>query len=172
MVEAQHGVETVLVQSLRAAREHRGQLFGRDIQAAELLEAYRRAQLTRLHQQGQREHENCDCRTELVVVQGACGTGKTALAHSIQSLVEKEDGGYFMRVSFDAVEGSEPYQALLEALRDFVERAVERGDGQSLKLGMQQTGLLRSQACGRLVEKICRFSVLCWTARINNRRRP
>jgi predicted ATPase len=131
MVEAQRGVENGLEKSLRAAMEHRGQLFGRDIQAAELLEAYRRVQANSAKRRPPREteNENLDGRSELVVIQGSSGTGKTALAHAIQSLVEKEDGGYFVRVSFDAVEGSKPYQALLEALMHFVERTIERGDG-------------------------------------------
>jgi predicted ATPase len=155
MLSDHPGVEHGFEQSLRASREHRGQLFGRDIQVTLLQEAYRRAQATRLFQQSSpTENENHDCRSELVVIQGATGTGKTALAHSIQSLVEKEDGGYFLRVSFDAIEGNEPYQAQVEALTDFLERVMDRGDSQSLKLGMRQAGLVRSRACAPLIEKV------------------
>jgi Cdc6-like AAA superfamily ATPase len=144
------GEENRLEQSFRAAREHRGPLFGRKSQVEQLRKVYRRFQVNNVRH----EHEqHLCCRSELVIVQGASGTGKSALVHSIEALVEQEDGGYFVRVTFDSVEGNEPYQALVEALTDFIQRVIGRGDCQALKLGMQQTGLLHSQAYDRLEKK-------------------
>jgi predicted ATPase len=149
--DGRHGEENRLEQSFRAAREHRGALFGRKSQVEQLRKVYHRFQVNNVTQ----EHkQNLRCRSELVIVQGASGTGKSALVHSIESLVEQEDGGYFVRVTFDPVEGNEPYQPLMEALTDFIQRVIGRGDCQALRLGMDQTGLLHSQAYDRLVKKI------------------
>jgi predicted ATPase/class 3 adenylate cyclase/GAF domain-containing protein len=83
-------------------------LYGRSEQKKLLLDAFDRVS------QGQ---------SELVLVSGYAGIGKSALVHEIHKpIVEKH--GYFMSVKFDQIKQNIPYLPLLQALQEVIQHIL------------------------------------------------
>lgn len=81
------------------------QLYGREKELDQLMEAFARAQ------EGQ---------SELVLIGGYSGTGKSALAHEIhRPITEKQ--GYFVEGKFDQYQRAVPYYAILQAFESFLD---------------------------------------------------
>jgi histidine kinase len=60
---------------------------------------------------------------ELVLITGPSGTGKTALAHSIQPLAETS--GFFLVGKYDLLERPENYYPIIHALTQFIQNMTE-----------------------------------------------
>ncbi|CAB9510465.1 multi-sensor signal transduction multi-kinase [Seminavis robusta] len=84
-------------------------LYDREDQSQELADAYQRCC-------------SCDGTSELVLVTGASGTGKSALARSIHSLVQA-DGGFLIQGKFED-HGGRSHGPFLDAVEDFVVQLV------------------------------------------------
>ncbi len=65
--------------------------------------------------------------TELVLVSGSSGIGKTALVQEIHRPILKQ-GGYFVRGKFDQFQRSIPFSGLLQALGDLVRQLLSESD--------------------------------------------
>jgi diguanylate cyclase (GGDEF)-like protein len=65
--------------------------------------------------------------TELVLVSGASGIGKTALVNEIHKPILKQ-GGYFVRGKFDQYQRSIPFSGVLQALGDLVRQILSESD--------------------------------------------
>lgn len=79
-------------------------LFGRDDQATCIREAYERVSRG---------------SSEVLLVHGESGTGKSSLVESTRDLVTKDDGGYFVTGKFDQLRTrKEPFSAIAAALSD------------------------------------------------------
>ncbi|MCY1064893.1 AAA family ATPase [Nannocystis sp. RBIL2] len=66
--------------------------------------------------------------TEVVLVRGAAGVGKTALVHVLQSSM-RALGGRFYAGKFDQLRQAKPYDAFIQALRPAVLRLLAQSDG-------------------------------------------
>ncbi len=91
-------------------------LYGRSREVALLLAAFNRAA------QG---------KTELVMVSGPPGIGKTAVIHEIQEPVVHRNG-YFIKGKFDRVTRDKAFSGFVDALRDFLEQLL-LGDAERLE---------------------------------------
>ncbi|GAK49048.1 ATP-binding region ATPase domain protein [Candidatus Moduliflexus flocculans] len=80
-------------------------LYGRDREIGQLRDAYRRLR---------------DGGTELLLIAGASGTGKTALANELR-LPVLQDRGYFLSGKFQQLQRTVPYAALTQAFAQFCE---------------------------------------------------
>lgn len=96
--------------STKLGYKREGKLYGRKTQHKELVELYRKVMNDSTHQ--------------FVLISGELGTGKTALASSLQSIVENDDG-YFLEAKFEQI-GQESTAALVSALSDFVSQLLQR----------------------------------------------
>ncbi|MDL5034106.1 diguanylate cyclase [Pelomonas sp. APW6] len=87
-------------------------LYGREAEAAAMLEAFERAAAG---------------RAELLLVSGASGIGKTALVAELHRPVLARRG-YFLRGKCDQYRRNEPYAALCQAFQPFVELLASEGE--------------------------------------------
>jgi predicted ATPase len=101
---------------LNYARE--GKLYGREKEKDKLVGVYRNLK------QGDAAH--------FVLISGESGIGKTALAHSLRSLVE-QDGGFFLQAKFEELSEKESTAVLVTALSDFARQLLHR-DTETLDL--------------------------------------
>lgn len=83
-------------------------LYGREREAAALLEAFERA---------------CSGRRELFLVAGYSGIGKSALVQEVYKPIT-EHRGWYCSGKFDQFRRDIPYQALIDALRDLVRQLL------------------------------------------------
>lgn len=99
-------------------------LYDRAHQQNELLAAYQR----------RRSPESSDLahQREFVLISGASGTGKTALAFSIREKVTA-DSGFFIAGKFDQLQRPEPYSPFRIAFTDLVRQIMEQGDEDYIK---------------------------------------
>jgi predicted ATPase len=58
--------------------------------------------------------------SEIVLINGFSGAGKTTLAESLQPIVQKHSG-FFLRGKYDFLERPEPYYPIIQALTDMVD---------------------------------------------------
>ncbi|MDC0716599.1 AAA family ATPase [Nannocystis bainbridge] len=87
-------------------------LYGRDVEVAALRQAGERA-----------VHGG----TEVVLVRGAAGVGKTALVHALHTAMHAL-GGRFFAGKFDQTRQAKPYDAYIQALRPAVLRLLAQSD--------------------------------------------
>jgi predicted ATPase len=73
--------------------------------------------------------ENCS----LILLTGRTGTGKTHLAQTLESAVQKRSG-FFLKVKFDQRMHPIPYAALISAVTQFVHIVVEEGETATLQV--------------------------------------
>jgi len=90
----------------RFALPHR--VYGREPELARLRAAFERAR---------------SGRAQLVLVAGYAGVGKTTLVRELHDPVGRADG-VFVSGKFDQLSGDAPYRALIQALRQLVQRAL------------------------------------------------
>lgn len=83
-------------------------LYGREDEAARLLEAFERARRG---------------PAELMLVAGYSGVGKSALVHEVHKPITKSRG-YFISGKFDQLQRNVPYSGLVAAFRDLVRQLV------------------------------------------------
>jgi predicted ATPase len=121
----QGGCENHLERWLRLARTDSGTLYGRDEEQKRILEAYLRIRDIR-YQSNDDEVETLG--SELLLITGPLGIGKTGLARSIRHRVEEMDMGYLISSKFHPLQRIEPHIAFVEALSDFAVHALDRGD--------------------------------------------
>lgn len=73
-------------------------------------------------------------QNEIVLITGASGVGKTALANTLRSYVIAESG-YFLTGKFDSTQqSSEGFSAFCQAITDYVHQAMERNSSHDEKL--------------------------------------
>jgi predicted ATPase len=100
-----------------AARAFRGTLYGRDDEVERIQQVYRTAV----------RNASTQSASQLVLISGVTGIGKTALARSLRRQVEDDDGGYFVCGKFDQLQRPEPLSALVEAFTQLLSRIKDRG---------------------------------------------
>jgi predicted ATPase len=83
-------------------------LYGREKESRRLRDTYDRI-------------SRANALSEVVVVRGELGSGKTKLAESIRSYVTKNDHGYFVSGKFDEFPRNDPFCALTEAFTDLLD---------------------------------------------------
>jgi predicted ATPase len=119
------GCENPLERGLRQARTDSGTLYGRDEEQHRILEAYLR--IRDIETQSNNDEAEI-LGSELVLISGPLGIGKSCLARSIRHRVEEMDMGYLMSSKFHPLQRIEPHMAFVEALSDFAIRALDRRD--------------------------------------------
>ena len=87
-------------------------LYGREAEVQVLLDAFKRAS------QGS---------SELALVEGLSGIGKTAVINEVHKPIVKQHG-YFIKGKFDQFNGDVPFSAFVQALRDLVEQLLSESD--------------------------------------------
>jgi predicted ATPase len=123
-----------LEQCFEDAHRHRGKLHGRENERDVIFEAYRRMQSPfaatspRGSIKGSVHASLASRNSEFIVIHGASGMGKSALARCLCDQVESIDHGYFITVQFDQCHRPEPHAALVEALTDFSRRVMKNKD--------------------------------------------
>lgn len=104
--------------------------------------------LPKLYARSEEEHRLCQCfeiltgqtstDSELVLVTGKSGSGKSALVErTLRPLAEKH-GGYFLPGKFDQLETPENYAPIVSALSHFMGTLKQKGDGLT-KARLKQT---------------------------------
>lgn len=88
-------------------------LYGREQEVEALLNAFERVTT-----------ENTDLgRSELVVLSGPSGIGKTAIVHQIhQAILDRQ--GYFIKGKFDQLQRNIPFSGLVQAFRDLMKQLL------------------------------------------------
>lgn len=131
--QSAYGLQTDLERCLDAWRTHRraerfslGQedvsehfqvsqkLYGREVEAATLLAAFERVS------QG---------ASEMMLVVGYAGVGKSALINEIHKPLVRERG-YFISGKFDQFQRSTPYASLIQAFQDLIRQLLTESDSQ------------------------------------------
>ena len=89
------------------------QLYGREAEITQLLNALQRV---------------CLGQTELMLVAGFAGIGKTAIIHAMRQPVATQQG-YFIQGKFDQVQRHRPLFAFVQALQDLVRQLLSESQG-------------------------------------------
>ena len=89
-------------------------LYGRDAEVKTLLSAFERVSLG---------------TTEVMLVTGASGIGKTAVIHEIHKPILRQRG-YFIQGKFDQFQHNIPFYALVQAFEDLMEQLLSESDAQ------------------------------------------
>ncbi|KAL7570248.1 hypothetical protein ACA910_020671 [Epithemia clementina (nom. ined.)] len=133
-------------------------LFCREEEETILFRAYRRVQ-----QVGQsssdskingekKANNNSNSCTQLVMIHGRTGVGKTSLAFSLRETV-LGDGGYFVSGKFDQYQGPKPqHNAFSTAIAQFCFQVLERGD--AVKQNIRQRILDNVGSEGRVLTRV------------------
>ena len=90
-------------------------LFGREEEKQRLFDFYRRKFLT-----------GRSADKEILIISGSSGTGKTALARSLERLVQ-QDGGFFIVGKCDQIQMAEPFAPFVNAFSQFVDLVIAAG---------------------------------------------
>ena len=108
-------------QCFEAAQSHRMTLYGRDDEMAHIFEAYENVKTSKTNSQ-------------LVLISGATGVGKTGLARSIKYQIEVigNGQGYYVVGKYDQLQRPEPHTALVEAFTQLTSQIIDCGDAQKL----------------------------------------
>lgn len=87
-------------------------LYGRDKETAALLGVF---------------EETSSGRSQIVLVTGYAGIGKTAVVHEIKRAIAEKQG-YFIEGKFDQLSRNIPYAPLINAFRDLIHQILSEGD--------------------------------------------
>ena len=102
-----------------------GRLYDRTEQEQELFQAYERIAAD---ESSSSSSSSSDC--EIVLVSGASGTGKTALARSLHPRIK--DHGYFVSGKFDQLANPEPYAPMVTAFTEFSHLVCVRSEQEEM----------------------------------------
>jgi predicted ATPase len=127
-----------------AARAFRGKLYGRDDEVERIQQVYRTAV----------RNASTKGASQLVLISGITGIGKTALARSLRRQVEDDDGGYFVCGKFDQLQRPEPHSALVEAFTQLLSRINERGEVLDLRDALAKQGIDYDHGGRDLIEMV------------------
>lgn len=131
------------------------QLYRRVDEETILLDAYQRSRMTlpNFHHRTSHSSKTLSSSTtsttkastihEFVLISGPSGSGKTRLAHTLETIVQK-DGGYFVTGKFDQVQRPTPYAALSMAFTQYAEQLVkqqQQGDNHSIIAEQQRKAI-------------------------------
>lgn len=100
-------------------------LYGREQEVVQLLEAFER-----VSQRWGEEGRNCN--SELFLVAGYSGIGKSALVQEIYKPITKRRG-YFIRGKFDQFQRNIPYAAIIQAFKELIEQLLTESTAQLRK---------------------------------------
>lgn len=92
-----------------------GKLYGRSKEQEQILRVYDRIR-----------DPSSPRKSELILIEGKEGTGKTSLARTLQAQVE-QDGGFFLFGKFDQEQRREPHVAFSTAFSTFALDVISRG---------------------------------------------
>ena len=95
------------------AKAHRGTLHGREEEVAWIHQVYQSFRMQDPTGKGE---------SQLVLISGVTGIGKTGLARSLRRHVEDVDGGCFVCGKFDQLQRPEPHSAFVEAFTQLLFR--------------------------------------------------
>ncbi|MFC4320097.1 ATP-binding sensor histidine kinase [Litchfieldia salsa] len=87
-------------------------LYGRDVEKEKLLKAFERVSTG---------------KSELVLIKGHSGIGKTALVNEIQTPLVKEKG-YYISGKFDLLQRQKPYSPIIQAFKSLIRQILTEGD--------------------------------------------
>ncbi|MCL1465134.1 trifunctional serine/threonine-protein kinase/ATP-binding protein/sensor histidine kinase [Argonema galeatum] len=90
------------------------QLYGRETEVSTLLQAFERASLG---------------KTEMMLVAGFSGIGKTAVVNEVHKPIVRQRG-YFIKGKFDQFQRNIPFSAFVQAFRDLMEQLLAESDAQ------------------------------------------
>ncbi len=99
-------------------------LYGRKQEVERLLEAFKR-----VSEIENRENKLNQARSEIMLVAGFSGIGKTAVVSSIHKPIIKQRG-YFIKGKFDQFKRNIPFSAFVEAFRDLMAQLLSESDAQ------------------------------------------
>lgn len=94
-------------------------VYGRSVEVSELLDAFHRV----------RDPNNK--KSEMVLISGYAGTGKTTVANELRQPVRRA-GGYFVSGKFDQRQRGEPYTAFVVALDELCNAILDNNDETAL----------------------------------------
>ncbi|MGD1809714.1 trifunctional serine/threonine-protein kinase/ATP-binding protein/sensor histidine kinase [Dapis sp. BLCC M126] len=98
-------------------------LYGRDAEVQQLLAAFERVAIPPQSPLGKRGS------SELILVAGFSGIGKTAIVNEVHKPIVKQRG-YFIKGKFDQFNRNIPFSALVQSLRDLMGQLLSESDAQ------------------------------------------
>ncbi|HEY9662017.1 MAG TPA: AAA family ATPase, partial [Allocoleopsis sp.] len=107
-------------------------LYGREKEISELLEAFERVagrEDAGTGRQGGTKSENASVSSEMMLVSGYSGVGKSALVQELYKPITAKRG-YFISGKFDQLQRNIPYSAIVDALRKLVQQLLGEPDQQ------------------------------------------
>jgi hypothetical protein len=122
-------------------------LFGRRTQGKLIIDAYERASLG---------------KSEIVLIHGLSGTGKSALVDSLRRIVTSNDGGYFVTGKFDQLQTvKEPFSAVSAAISDICDLILQSDDfyirRQEIITALGSDGMILSRVVSSITKIINTF---------------
>ncbi|MEM9538511.1 MAG: AAA family ATPase [Cyanobacteria bacterium P01_E01_bin.42] len=107
-------------------------LYGREAEVQTLLDAFVRVASPEKNHladpaEFSRDREECRGKSELVLVAGFSGIGKTAVVNEVHKPIVKQRG-YFIKGKFDQFNRNIPFSAFVQAFRDLIEQLLEESD--------------------------------------------
>ncbi|MEM7714099.1 MAG: AAA family ATPase, partial [Cyanobacteria bacterium P01_A01_bin.68] len=104
-------------------------LYGRETEVEELLAAYNRVSGITSDSEPENERDEGKYNSELMLVAGFSGVGKTALINEVHKPIVKQRG-YFIKGKFDQFNRNIPLSAFVQAFRDLIAQLLGESDAQ------------------------------------------
>ena len=101
------------------------QLYGRKEQCAQIKDAY-----DRISQPA--------ATSEVVLVHGESGTGKSTAVETLRRHVTRNDFGYFVCGKFDQLRGNEPHSAIVAAFTDLIDLIQQGGNLENIREAIRE----------------------------------
>ncbi len=99
-------------------------LYGREAEVAALLSAFERVS-------GVEKNTDSPSRSELILVSGYSGIGKTAIVNEVQKPIVRQRG-YFIAGKFDQFKRNIPYASLIQAFQSLIRQLLTESDASIL----------------------------------------
>ncbi len=99
-------------------------LYGRETEVAALLSAFERVS-------GVEKNTDSSSRSELILVSGYSGIGKTAIVNEVQKPIVRQRG-YFIAGKFDQFKRNIPYASLIQAFQSLIRQLLTESDASIL----------------------------------------
>ncbi|MGQ4647953.1 AAA family ATPase [Lyngbya aestuarii] len=117
-------------------------LYGRESEVAALLAAFVRIASPRKKRATTEDRQKLLCSpcSELCLISGASGIGKTALVNQVQKLMVQQRG-YFIEGKFDQLNHNIPLSAFVQAFRDLMGQLLSESD---IQLQAWQSAILKA----------------------------